>query len=315
MTKKIIALILVCFIIGVYPSFLPPRVLHGTGALVTRMSSTEASNGHTLLLEITPQDSVALRYITAVRGDTTTLRLYDHPKKQDGSSFALIGISYFASHGPDTIHVGWTEDDIAYGRALPFTIVEGPYRSEQIRGVPQSRVTPSAADYRRIARERKKIAEAYVSVLDSVLMDGAFRMPVEKVTITSEYGTRRVFNKQLRSYHSGLDLRAYEGTPLYAAQSGLVKLAMNLFYSGNYVLIEHGMGVYSSYSHMSKTHVKKGEWVEKGQRLGLSGSTGRVNAAHLHWTINIGNVRVSPQQFFDVLASLYRTEGASEHER
>ncbi|HCQ04738.1 MAG TPA: hypothetical protein DIT99_30515, partial [Candidatus Latescibacteria bacterium] len=69
-----------------------------------------------------------------------------------------------------TIHVEWTEMDRIYDRSLPFQIVRGPYKSEVIRGVPQSRVTPSAADYRRIARERRIIGEAYIAVRDSVLM-------------------------------------------------------------------------------------------------------------------------------------------------
>ena len=114
----------------------------------------------------------------------------------------------------------WTESDRVFGRELPFTIVAGPYRSEQIRGVPQSRVTPSVTDFRRIALERKIISAAYEAVRDTVMMEDTFRYPVEKKTITSPYGTRRVFNGQLRSYHGGLDLRAYEGTPLFAAQSG-----------------------------------------------------------------------------------------------
>ncbi len=234
------------------------------------------------------------------------LRMYPHPTGSDGALFALIGIPYHAAPGSDTVHVEWTESDRVFDRDLPFTIVPGPYRSEQIRGVPQNRVTPSAADYRRIAQERKVIAAAYEAVRDSVMMEDTFSYPVEKKTITSPYGTRRVFNGQLRSYHGGLDLRAYEGTPLYAAQSGVVKLAQNLFYSGNHVLIEHGMGVHTGYSHMSRLYVKTGDQVVQGQLLGLSGSTGRVTAAHLHWTVNVNGVGVSPLQFTEILARLYK---------
>ena len=234
------------------------------------------------------------------------LRLYPHPTAPDGVLFALIGIPYRAAPGPDTVHVEWTESDRIFDRELPFTIVAGPYRSEQIRGVPQSRITPSVADFRRIAQEQKIIAAAYEAVRDTVMMEDTFRYPVEKKTITSPYGTRRVFNGQLRSYHGGLDLRAYEGTSLYAAQSGVVKLAQNLFYSGNHVLIEHGMGIHTGYSHMSRLYVKTGDEVSRGQLLGLSGATGRVTAAHLHWTVSVDGVGVSPLQFTEVLAKLYQ---------
>ncbi|MBT5874777.1 MAG: M23 family metallopeptidase [Candidatus Latescibacteria bacterium] len=311
--KLIAASVIVFLIIAAYPSFQYQRMLVGAPALETRVSGAQVANGETLLLEIIQADTVALGHIAVGIGDTTALRLYPHPAEEDDALFAMLGIDYYARPYEDTLRVMWTEDDIFYERAIPFAVVSGTYPSTRITGVPQSRVTPSAADYRRIARERRQIGAAYISVRDSLLMDGPFRMPTEKVTITGEYGSRRVFNGQLRSVHSGLDMRAYAGTPLYAAQSGRVKLAKNLFYSGNHVLIEHGMGIYSSYSHMSKLEVKTGEWVEEGQLMGLSGATGRVTAAHLHWTVNVNGVRVSPLQFYDVLATLYRTEDSSQH--
>ncbi len=308
---KIIAIIMLTVLcLGGESFFDEIRIYQGAMALDIRLSSTEVANGHTLLFECIPRTLDAALDLTATR-DTTALRLYPHPTEPTGAHFSLMGISYYAELQPDTIHVEWTEMDRIYDRSLPFRIVRGPYKSETVSGVPQSRVTPSAVDYRRIARERKIIAQAYIAIRDSVLMDGTFSYPVEKQTITSEYGTRRVFNGQLRSYHGGLDLRAYEGTPIYAAQSGRVKLSQNLFYSGNHVLIEHGMGIHSSYSHMSKLYVKHGDWVEKGQRLGLSGATGRVNAAHLHWTLKIHDVGVSPLQCFEVLNILFKTPDAA----
>jgi len=231
--------------------------------------------------------------------------MFPHPANLDGVLFTLFGIPYRDVPGPDTLHVEWTESDRIFNRELPFSVVAGPYRSEQIRGVPQNRVTPSAVDYRRIARERKIIAAAYEADRDTTMMEDTFSYPVEKKTITSPYGTRRVFNGQLRSYHGGLDLRAYEGTPIYTAQSGVVKLAQNLFYSGNHVLVEHGMGIHTGYSHMSRLYVKTGDEVARGQLLGLSGATGRVTAAHLHWTVNVNGVGVSPLQFTEILAMLY----------
>ena len=322
------------------------RIYRGDEAVLFRLSATEVANGHTLLFECIRSgldgtagtDGERERTSTGVDGQPMErddggqtkiadgadpagvppvtdlvvasggrrLRMYPHPTEPEGVLFALIGIPYRAAPGPDTVHVQWTESDRVFDRELPFTIVAGPYRSEQIRGVPQNRVTPSAADYRRIARERKIIAAAYEAVRDTVMMEDTFRYPVEKKTITSPYGTRRVFNGQLRSYHGGLDLRAYEGTPLYAAQSGVVKLAQNLFYSGNHVLVEHGMGVHTGYSHMSRLYVKTGDQVARGQLLGLSGSTGRVTAAHLHWTVNVNGVGVSPLQFTEILAMLYQ---------
>ncbi len=340
----ILTLVMTAICLGGETFFHAPRDYLGERAFSLRLSDERVANGHTLLLECIPAgpvgdlpvarpdlagpdgpvaDHTAPRDdlpvdradLTGFAGPVADLtistgarihRMYPHPTAPDGATFTLVGIPYGASPGPDTLHVEWTESDRIFGRELPFSVVAGPYRSEQISGVPQNRVTPSAADFRRIARERKIIAAAYEAVRDTTMMADTFRYPVEKKTITSPYGTRRVFNGQLRSYHGGLDLRAYEGTPLYAAQSGVVKLAQNLFFSGNHVLIEHGMGLHTGYSHMSKLYVKAGDEVTRGQLLGLSGSTGRVTAAHLHWTVNVNGVGVSPLQFTEILSMLYQ---------
>ncbi|MCY4544098.1 MAG: M23 family metallopeptidase [Gemmatimonadetes bacterium] len=321
----VLTLALTAICLGGETFFHAPRAYLGEQAFSLRLSDGRVANGHTLLLECIPEgpgvEAGRVADLPVARADlagpagrvadltvstgTRIHRLYPHPTEVDSVLFTLIGIPYGTAPGPDTLHVEWTESDRIFDRELPFSVVAGPYRSEQIRGVPQNRVTPSAEDFRRIARERKIIAAAYEAVRDTAMMVDTFSYPVEKKTITSPYGTRRVFNGQLRSFHGGLDLRAYEGTPLYAAQSGVVKLAQNLFYSGNHVLIEHGMGIHTGYSHMSRLYVKTGDVVTRGQLLGLSGSTGRVTAAHLHWTVNVNGVGVSPLQFTEILSMLY----------
>ena len=154
---KKIATILTLFVISTYPSFEYQRKGAGASALKTRLSGETVANGETLLLEITRPDTVVLGHITAGLGDTTALRLYEHPVLADDGYFALVGINYYAEPYSDTIHVMWTEDDISYTRSLPFQVTRGSYPSSRVTGVPQSRVTPSSADYRRIARERKEI--------------------------------------------------------------------------------------------------------------------------------------------------------------
>ena len=278
--------------------------LQGADALNSHLPMAIVANGHTLLLEVSKKDSIAVDYMAA-RRDTIAVRLYPRPGVDPNASFALIGIPYETKPGPDTLSLEWMVGDNLYTRDIPFRIVAGPYKAESITGVDQSRVAPDAAALKRIAAERKVIAEAYVAVRDTAMMDGPFEWPVENRVVTSTYGNRRVFNGQLRSFHGGLDLRAREGTPVYAAQSGVVKLARNLFYSGNHVLLEHGMGIHTSYSHFSTIEVTEGQWVEKGQLLGLAGATGRVNAAHLHWTTSVNGVGVSPLQCVEIIEAVF----------
>ena len=124
--------------------------------------------------------------------------------------------------------------------------------------------------------------------------------------ISSRFGNRRVFNGQLKSYHNGLDFRSPKGTAVYATNSGVVRLAKNLFYSGNAVIIDHGTGIFTIYAHLSKIEVAAGQRIEKGQLIGLTGATGRVSGPHLHWGVKINGIAVNPLKFVEVMDGLVR---------
>jgi murein DD-endopeptidase MepM/ murein hydrolase activator NlpD len=122
---------------------------------------------------------------------------------------------------------------------------------------------------------------------------GPFLSPVNS-ELTSGFGRRRIVNNQPRSPHSGVDLKAETGTPIQAANAGRVVLAEDLFFSGNTVVLDHGLGLYTYYAHCSKILVKTGEIVRKGQRIAEVGATGRVTGPHLHWACRLNQARVNP---------------------
>ena len=128
-----------------------------------------------------------------------------------------------------------------------------------------------------------------------------FVRPVEG-GISSQYGLRRVFNGQPRGFHKGLDLRSPEGTPIKACADGVVTLADNLYFSGNAVYLDHGLGVVTAYLHMSKILVRPGESVRRGQVVGLVGATGRVTGPHLHLSL------FAQGQSVDILPLLEKVE-------
>jgi murein DD-endopeptidase MepM/ murein hydrolase activator NlpD len=125
-------------------------------------------------------------------------------------------------------------------------------------------------------------------------------MPMDS-KITSDFGNARVFNGSLKSYHSGTDFRAKVGTPVKSVNDGVVVLAKDRFYAGGSVIVDHGEGVYSCYYHMSKYEVKEGDFVKKGQLLGLSGVSGRVTGPHLHFSMRVSGVQVDPLQFINLV--------------
>ena len=112
--------------------------------------------------------------------------------------------------------------------------------------------------------------------------------------ISSLFGVQRMFNGVPRSSHKGLDLRAAEGDPIIACADGTVVLAGDHFFSGNVVYIDHGLGVFTVYCHMSKINVSEGDFVKAGDLVGLIGSTGRVTGPHLHLSAIVLSTSVDP---------------------
>ncbi len=130
------------------------------------------------------------------------------------------------------------------------------------------------------------------------MLSGPFVLPRRDV-VTSVFGQRRLFNHQLRSRHTGYDIDGRPGDPIYAANSGRVVLARNFFFNGNAVYIDHGLGLYTAYMHLSSFAVSEGEWVERGDLIGRVGATGRVTGPHLHWGLYLQGTALDPSSLLD----------------
>jgi murein DD-endopeptidase MepM/ murein hydrolase activator NlpD len=152
---------------------------------------------------------------------------------------------------------------------------------------------PSPEDQKRSAEETKRLESIWKTVSISRYWEGKFKVPLSS-ELTSGFGRRRVVNGQPRSPHSGVDLKADTGTPIHAANTGKVVLAEDLFFSGNTVVIDHGLGLYTYYGHCSKILVQADEIVKSGQAIAEVGATGRVTGPHLHWACRLNEARVNP---------------------
>jgi murein DD-endopeptidase MepM/ murein hydrolase activator NlpD len=179
-------------------------------------------------------------------------------------------------------------------------VSEGKFATERLQ-VGKQFVEPSAEQVKRANEERQKLRDIFDRVTPERLWDGSFRIPLDGVTTGSNFGKRRVLNGTPESPHGGADLPGTTGTPVHAAQRGVVVLAEELFFSGNTVVVDHGLGIYTFYGHLSEIDAKVGDHLESGQVLGKVGATGRVTGPHLHWGLTVERARVNPLQIVKVL--------------
>lgn len=132
----------------------------------------------------------------------------------------------------------------------------------------------------------------------------AWVSPTAAVHVTSHFNPSRrhpVYGTVMP--HTGTDYRAPTGTPIRAASAGVVARSTFDSRAGNYVRIDHGGGTWTGYSHLSVRHVSVGQRVAAGQTIGLSGATGSVTAAHLHFEVSVNGVKVNPVPFLAARAT------------
>jgi murein DD-endopeptidase MepM/ murein hydrolase activator NlpD len=172
---------------------------------------------------------------------------------------------------------------------------------QRIDGVAQSKVTPaSKADLREIRREQRDLERAIThNVVGEAWREG-FILPV-KGRISGNFGNQRIFNGVPKNPHTGVDIAAPDGTSVEASGRGMVVLSgKDYFYTGNMVIIDHGMGLQTIYAHLKDVTVQQGDTVAKGQVIGHVGQTGRATGPHLHWGASLNNVRFNPYSLLNI---------------
>jgi murein DD-endopeptidase MepM/ murein hydrolase activator NlpD len=154
-------------------------------------------------------------------------------------------------------------------------------------------VNPPASEIPRIERERAQLEKLWETWTPEKLWDGAFVAPVPEPA-NSAFGTRSILNGEPRSPHGGADFPSAAGTPIKAPNAGRVVVADALYFTGNTVVVDHGLGLYSLFAHMTEMNVHTDDAVKTGEVLGTVGSTGRVTGPHLHWAVRLNGARVDP---------------------
>jgi len=216
------------------------------------------------------------------------------PAFREGDGWTtILGVDLDAKPGAHEAEAVLTMDDgREQRRDITIDVAAKKYPTQPLQ-VAGKFVELSKADLARSSRENKEVDAIYERITSDIVPDEPFTVPIPGETGTN-FGSRRIFNGEPRAPHSGADLHAATGTPVHATNRGRVVLAKPLFFTGNTVILDHGLGIYSLYAHLSHIDVHAGEVVKNGQVVGLSGATGRVTAPHLHWGMRVQGARVDP---------------------
>lgn len=266
-------------------TFLMICLLFANNALAVEVTSLPTESTVPGGIAVVPTNTLA----SSARYNNTAVLLAEF----EGQQYAVVGIPLSASLGEHTITLQSPQGEELRRH---FNVTDKQYVEQRLTITNQRQVNPNNDDMVRINRESAEMGRAFNSWDDS--LQPVFRMqaPVDGIR-SSSFGLRRFFNDQPRAPHSGMDIAAAEGTPIFAPAPGIVRATGNYFFNGNTIILDHGHGLITLYCHMNTIDVEPGTRVESGEQIGKVGQTGRVTGPHLHWSVNLNNVRVDPALF------------------
>ena len=173
-------------------------------------------------------------------------------------------------------------------------VLKRKYNIQRIDGLAESKVTPPESVYKRIKKENNAIGEARAINSNLLFFKNKFIMPVEGI-ISGVYGSQRILNGKPKWPHYGIDIAAKQGTMVKSSGAGVVTMAENdLYYTGGTIIMDHGHGISTIYSHLENVLVSIGDQINQGDIIGTVGSTGRSTGPHLDFRINWFQTRLDP---------------------
>ncbi len=279
-----------------------PLSTHDCGHNITlHLSTPEPTQGSLLLLEL----RTATQPVTAIKAtwDSREIPFWQEPKPNEKSPAvwrALLGVDLELKPENYALTLAAkTESTEEIPCSATIDVKEGKFATESLKVAPNF-VEPNPEQLARAEAERQRLRAIFATITPDRLWDGTFHYPLTGVTTGGNFGKRRILNGKAGSPHGGVDFPAPAGTPVYAAQRGRVVLAEPLYFSGNTVIVDHGLGLYTFYAHFESISVQPGELVDTGALLGKVGATGRVTGPHLHWGATVNRARTNPLQLISL---------------
>ncbi|MBM4185360.1 MAG: M23 family metallopeptidase [Gemmatimonadetes bacterium] len=271
----------------------------GTGPAVV-WAPDRPSEGELFTVRVTPAAEEPILLLVGTAGDEPL----HFERTEDGAFESLaavpLGVRSTLSLTVSTFFGDGREEPAEY--SVPIT--PGVYNHRRLTVAPELGSPPTPEQAARRAREAERAAEVSANAHRTPrLWSGEVILPKPVQRVTSGFGDGRIFNGQVSSQHTGLDLDGVTGDTVYAAARGVAELVDLFELAGNMVYINHGGGLVTAYFHLSQQLVAAGDTVEVGQPIGRVGATGRVTGPHLHWVVRYGQTSVDPRSLIELTRS------------
>lgn len=268
----------------------PPQPASAPRSFSVALQDGRVAQGDFTVLKLTPRSGFALAEVS-VSGLESPIRAY----RYGGAWVAVVPASYYLKPGSYrlSLQVRATApggEPVEERFSVPLEVAFQKFTEQRLV------VDQATADLRKdpqIDLDAQAVARARGQSHPEPLWAGKFLQPVAG-EITTRFGEIRYVNGEEDGRHNGTDIAAPTGTPVRATNGGRVVLAQRLVLTGYTVIVDHGLNVFSSYSHLNSMAVKAGDRVERGQVLGTVGTTGFSTGPHLHWVVSIGGTAVNP---------------------
>jgi len=185
------------------------------------------------------------------------------------------------------------------GSIIEKTVIVGVRpRVQKPLGIPEKLGGNTVASAKKLVSTLQKdnVNLTNLKTQDHALWTEDFALPFKNAVVTDTFGYQRD-TVGYEIAHKGTDFRASTGTSVLAMNRGVVRVARAFSTYGKTVVIDHGLGLFTFYMHLSKLKVWQGQLVQKGQLIGASGESGYATGPHLHLTVRMGNTSVDPERF------------------
>jgi len=210
----------------------------------------------------------------------------------------LLGIDMQDDPGTYELAVEVKQGEQAKQLSFNILVAKEKFTVEHLK-LPKEKVDLDEKAVARWKAEQEEVKQALEENSRLKLWHSNFVEPVNGKR-TGIFGSMRIMNGKPRNPHNGEDIGAPLGADVAATNDGIVRITVDHIFSGKGVFVDHGLGFYSMYFHLSEILVKDGDLVTAGQIIGKVGATGRATGPHLHWGVKLNGARVNPYSLLDL---------------